>query len=81
MLDSQKDSFGTKDTALAAYLYSEGFSLSSIDSNSFPAVFYFENTNNELKDFVRSYQTGKATGNIALFFRAYKILLSKIKNG
>lgn len=73
--------YDTRDTALAAYLHSEGFELLDVDSSNFPTVFYFGNDNSQLSKFIRDFQVGKAIGNIAVFFRSYKIMLARIKEG
>jgi len=73
--------YSTTDTALAAWLYSQGFELTDVDSSNFPSVFYFENSNPKLQQTVHDFQCGKAEGNVIVFFRAYKKLLSMIKVG
>lgn len=72
--------FSTKDTALAAYLRTEGFELVKIDTANFPSVFYFENNNPKLNDFVLKFQAGSAEANVVIFFRNYRLLLSEIKD-
>ena len=81
MNDSFPNEFITTDTALAAYLHSEGFELLDVDSFKFPSVFHFENENPQINEFARKFQVGKAEGNIATFFRSYKLMLARIKNG
>jgi len=73
--------FSTTDTALAAWLYSQGFDLADVDSSKFPSVFYFSNSDPKLQESVRTFQCGKAEGDILAFFRAYKKLLAFIKVG
>ena len=73
--------YSTTDTALAAWLYSQGLELADVDSSEFPSVFYFKNSDPKLQQIVRDFQCGKAEGNIIVFFRAYKKLLGKIKAG
>jgi len=75
----QKLVYSTSDTALAAWLFSSGFELLEVDGSKFPVVFHFENSSQELYKLVRAFQVGKAEGNIAAFYRAYKIMLSKVK--
>ncbi len=73
--------YPTTNTALAAWLYSQGFQLTDVDASSFPSVFYFESSSPKLQESVRDFQVGKAEGNIATFYRSYKRLLSMIKTG
>jgi hypothetical protein len=73
--------YSTNNTALAAYLHSEGFELLDVDTSDFPAIFNFRNDNPKLMEFVRAFQVGKAEGNIGLFFRSYRIMIAEIKDG
>ena len=69
--------YETSDTALAAYLYSLGIKLIRIDySLSRRAVFVFIEPND---DVLADYLTGQATGNIQAFYRAYRTLITKLK--
>lgn len=72
--------YSTTNTALAAYLHSEGFELLDVDTSGFPSVFNFKNDNPKLMDYVRAFQVAKARGNIAIFFRSYKLLLAQIRD-
>ena len=74
-----ESTYSTADTALAAWLYANGFQLLKIDRSEFPSIFHFEDSSEELTQLVHDFQAGKAEGNIIIFFRAYKILLGKIK--
>ena len=76
----EENAYKTTDTALAAYLYSEGFELLEVDGSNFPSVFYFENSNPKLSEYIRNFQIGKAEGNIAIFFKSYKTMLARIKD-
>lgn len=74
--------FPTKDTALAAYLISEGFELQDINrTNPKSCIFYFKNDNPKLTEFIRSYQIGKAEGNISSFIMCYRQLLTEVHAG
>ena len=69
--------YETSDTALAAYLYSLGTKLLHIDySLSHRVVFVFLEP---ADDTLSAYLTGQATGNIQAFYRAYRTLISKLK--
>ena len=73
--------YETSNTALAAYLISEGFSLSEIDySDPQRANFIFPNNNESLSQCARNFQMAQAKGNIVLFFNSYRTLLRKIRN-
>jgi len=78
-IDDNNDCYLTTDTALAAWLYTQGFELVDIKTESFPSVFYFENSNSKLTESVRIFQRGEAEGNILTFFRAYRRLVGMIK--
>lgn len=74
-----KDSFKTSDTALAAYLISEGFSSPDIEYNGSPrATFVFNNVLG-IEKYLSDFDTARAVGNIVLFFNAYQTLLRRIK--
>ncbi len=77
---SQQQSFDTSDTVLAAWLHSQGIELLSVDITSFPSVFHFSPEEQSLPKFIRQYETATAQGNIVLFFRSYKLMLSRIKD-
>ena len=77
--NSDGEYYSTTDTALAAWLYSQGFELLDVKTESFPSIFVFKNSSPQLTDLVRDYQCGKAEGNISVFYRAYKKLLRMIK--
>lgn len=72
--------FITRDTALAAWLLINDINLISV-LNEHPAQFSFDNSGKKATKLAVSYQIGTAEGNIISFYRAYKYLLSKIKNG
>jgi hypothetical protein len=73
--------FSTTDTALAAWLYSQGFDLLDVEAENFPSNFVFENSSPHLAEAVKTFQCGKAEGNITVFFLAYKKLLRMVKVG
>jgi hypothetical protein len=77
---SSISAFVTSDTALAAWLVSRGFELQNLD-NSRPnsVAFLFADSNDELVKAVKIFQLGTAEGNILAFYRAYKRLVSQIK--
>lgn len=72
--------YSTSDTALAAWLYANGFELLEVDSSKFPSVFLFDDSSPKLSELAHDFQRGKANGNITVFHRAYKLMLSKIKD-
>lgn len=77
---NQPDSdFRTSDTALAAYLASEGFGSPNIEYNGSRAYFLFSRENPKIEDYISAFDTARATGNIVLFFNAYQTLLRRIK--
>ncbi len=74
--------YATTDTAIAAYLQSEGFTLTDVDaSNPRHCIFHFQNDNPKLSEFVHNFEIGQALGNIATFFFCYKRLLVRVKVG
>lgn len=78
--DSNNDKFfTTRDTALAAWLYSQGFDLLGVEREDSASSFHFDNTTQALRESVRLFQAGKAEGNILIFYRAYKKMLRHAK--
>lgn len=79
MVMSESNSFRTSDTALAAFLISEGFTLSDIDHTSKRSFYLFPNDSEKLNKTIGEYDTARVTGNIVLFFNAYQSLLRRVK--
>ncbi len=77
---SLNDSFRTSDTALAAYLVSEGFGTPEIEfNNGSRAFFIFSKEDPKIDDSINSWDTGRATGHVVMFFQAYQTLLRRIR--
>ena len=72
--------YSTSDTALSAWLYSQGFLLVDILNESFPSIFIFEKSG-DLESYVRLWQTGKAEGNCCSYENARRKLLHIVKTG
>ena len=68
-------------TAQAAYLISEGFDAPDILFDCNRASFVFTDSNHTIDKYISDYDTGRAVGNIVLFFNAYSSLLRRIKDG
>ena len=81
MVTPSNDVFKTSDTALAAYLVSEGFNTPEIQfpNGNGRAYFIFLKANFDIEKYVADYDTARANGNIVLFFNAYQTLLRRIK--
>lgn len=80
MLNSAEKYYSTSDTALAAWLISQGFELIDLDySHPSSVTFLFEFDGQSFSKAVKTFQIGTAEGNILAFFRAYKRLLLKVK--
>jgi len=84
-MDKHDRHYSTPNTALAAYLLTEGFTLLSITTSPNPkviggieAVFTFQD-DPHLLDCVRLWQTGQAEGNLIVFFGNYKRFLGEVK--
>ena len=77
-LDNQ-DKYKTSDTALAAYLITEGFGIPDIEYNGSRAFFIFSKENPQLEKYINDWDTARAITNAALFFYAYQNLLRRIK--
>lgn len=77
----QNQSFETTDSALAAYLISEGFTKPGIKLDNNRCVFCFIDNNNSISAFVTNYQSGKAIGNIPAFYHSYKHVLRRVHDG
>jgi hypothetical protein len=77
MVKKNNTTFSTPNTALAAYLISEGFELLKTNTtNPQEIVFIFDNTLSSLAEAVRSYNMGIAEGNIPTFYINYKKLVA-----
>ena len=77
-----KNTYSTNDTALAAWLISQGFELLGLDSTRSNSVaFLFEDSSKAFAEAIKKFQLGTAEGNVMAFFRAYRRLLLKIKEG
>ena len=79
MVMSENNSFKTSDTALAAYLVSEGFGTPDIEFDGSRASFTFNKNNPKIDKVIGNFDTARAKGNIVLFFNAYQVLLRRIR--
>ena len=79
MVMSNDNNFRTSDTALAAYLVSEGFGTPDIEFDGSRASFSFTKNNPKIDKFIGNFDTARAKGNIVLFFNAYQVLLRRIR--
>lgn len=85
MQDRDRDGnghFTTRNTALAAYLRTKGFTLLDVEVGDHytPAVFVFEK-HYKLVEFEKNWQLGKATGNLTDFFESYRLCLRMVRVG
>ena len=83
MLDSNSDgTFNTRNTALAAFLRIEGFTLLDVTPSDYntPAVFHFK-TNSKIVGCEHLWQLGKAEGNLCNFWESYRLCLRMVKVG
>lgn len=78
---SGNNRFATPDTALAAWLYSQGFELLDVESGTPSSFFIFSSENPHLADYVRDFECGRAVGSVLTFYLAYKKMLTKVKVG
>ena len=76
---SQTELFKTSDTALAAYLISEGYNAPDIEYNGGTRASFVFTKTTELDKSISDFDTARANGNIVLFFNAYQSLLRRIK--
>jgi len=77
---SLTNSFRTSDTALSAYLVSEGFGTPDIEfPNGTRAFFLFSKENPVIDKSISAFDSARAIGNIVLFFNAYQTLLRRIR--
>jgi len=77
MVKKNNTTFSTPNTALAAYLISEGFEL--LDKNTTnpqEIIFIFDNTSVQLSETVRAFNMGIAEANIPTFYINYKKLVA-----
>lgn len=79
-MQSTEDIYRTSDTALAAYLITQGYDFPTIEyENGYRAFFVFPNVKDNLDKIISDFDTARAIGNIVLFFNAYQSLLRRIK--
>jgi len=81
----ENNHYRTSNTPLAAYLQTEGYALVDVITsphrfypNEIEAVFLFEN-NKDINDFARRWATGKAEGDLNLFYHIYRTTVHKAK--
>lgn len=79
MIDDSVDIFRTKDTPLASYLISEGFTMSFIEYENDTAYFVFSNSNEHLQSLIRDFTMHKAIGNIRAYEDARRELTDRLK--
>jgi len=79
MANANKHSFCTSDTALTAYLSTEGYEFSKDFSNPYKVVFIFDNNTKSFSEAVRAYNMGTATINASQFNHNYRKLISEIQ--
>ena len=73
--------FTTKETALAAYLYTEGFELIDVIVNKFePSIFLFENSS-QLQVQAKGFRLHQVMVNAANYYEAYRKCLVMVKHG
>lgn len=84
-MGEQNGTFPTKDTALAAYLKTEGFTLLETiaspklrNPSEFDAVFRFQD-DPHIKDYAHLWRTGQAEGNLSIFLDNYRRLVKEAK--
>ena len=72
--------YETSDSALAAYLITQGTNEPQITLDKDKQCVFGFNEIDNLQVLVNSYQSGNAHGNIYLFFHNYKRLLKRVHN-
>lgn len=69
--------FKTANTALAAYLITEGYELADKDtSNPNEVLFIFDNGSPKLAELVRAFNMGTAVVNASIFYHNYRKLVA-----
>ena len=68
--------FSTPNTALAAYLLSEGYELLDTNTDNPQELIFTFQDSIHLKELVRNYNIGTAQGNINAFYYNYRKLVS-----
>jgi len=82
MVITNNSHFRTADTALAAYLVTEGFGTPSIDNEGNEgkrSYFIFSKHTPKMTKAIEEWDAARATTNAVLFFNAYQNLLRRIR--
>jgi len=81
-ISNRDGNYLTQNTALAAYLRIEGFTLLDVEPTSYskPAVFIFEQ-DPKIAQCERLWQLGQAEGNLSDFFESYRLCIRMVKVG
>lgn len=81
-ISNRDGNYLTQNTALAAYLRVEGFTLLDVEPTEWrkPAVFIFEQ-DSKIAQCERLWQLGRAEGNLSDFFESYRLCIRMVKVG
>ena len=52
-----------------------------VDESQFPTKFFFKNDSPEFAKCIHLWECAKAEGNLFQFYRSYKAMISKVKDG
>lgn len=74
--------YETSDTPLAAWLVCNQIKLLEVNTAISPVEFIFDSTGKEqLNDLIFQWDSGNAVGNCNSFYRTYRSLVHKLKEG
>lgn len=71
--------FRIADTAIAAWLISQGVELYGLDSSDPQNVYFVFPADGNITKLVNQFELGVAVGNVGVFYRAYRHLLTRIR--
>jgi hypothetical protein len=78
----QSATFETSDTPLANWLNINGIRILAINKKLDPVIISLDNGDfSKINDLIQQWDSGNAIGNCAVFYKSYRMLIHRIKEG
>ena len=79
---SQSATYETSDTPLANWLSINGIKILGINRRFSPAIISLDNSDfTRINDLITQWDSGNAIGNCVVFYKSYRMLIHRIKEG